>query len=379
MLGRGFSSSCGLLGVDCSGAEIRLLQMRFRHGQWGVTHAASMPAAPILDTDDLTAFTERLRSVRSTGGFTARRAVVVLPREYVLVQSVRLPLMSEQETDEAVRWEASQRFSREPEQLEVDCIRTGAEIKGQDQRQEVLIVASERARALPLLWALVESGLRPIAAETSFTAVARAVSLRLRRASDVDTVRVVVEMGRSGTTVMVLRGDQIAFCKPLTFGGTAFDEAASEHLGVDLDAAREIRLARINAGAGDAAGTASADPETDRVVYESIRPCIGQLAKEITLALRYYGVTFRGNAPSAIILAGPEAGEPHLAEVLERACRLPVMIDDAHGSLATLHPLIHEHLNRCAGSVQAWAAAIGACAREAPRRTTNDSSTRAAA
>ncbi|MCA9295217.1 MAG: pilus assembly protein PilM [Phycisphaerales bacterium] len=369
----------GLVGIDFSGDCVRMLQMRYKNGVWSVNAAAARTCDLQDDLQDLPRLTEWIRGAMSAAGFTAKRCVVVLPREHIKVQSVRLPQMAESDTRQAVRWEASQRFGIDPDAMEVDYLATGAQLQGQDVRQELLLIASESERILPLLRAIAESGLRPIAAETSFTAVARALSLRLRREADQDTVRAVVEMGRTGTTIMVLRGDQIAFCKPLTFGGVQFDVAASEHLGIDLVAAREIRTARIASAASKNTTGPIDDAETDRAVYESIRPFIEQLTKEITLSLRYYGVTFRGHAPKFIILAGPEAQEPHLARMLEHSCKLPVKTDDENESLTNLLPQIHSLLNRMPGSIHAWAATIGACTRELPKRARSENSERAAA
>jgi type IV pilus assembly protein PilM len=369
----------GLVGIDFSGDCVRMLQMRHKNGAWVVTAVAARTCERCDDLKDLPRLTDWIKGAMSAGGFTAKRCVVVLPREHIKVQSVRLPQMAESDTRQAVRWEASQRFGIDPDTMEVDYLATGAQLQGQDVRQELLLIATESAHILPLLRAITEGGLRPIAAETSFTAVARALSLRLRREADHDTVRAVIEMGRTGTTIMVLRGDQIAFCKPLPFGGEQFDVAASEHLGIDLAAAREIRAARIaSAASKDTTGPID-DPETDRAVYESIRPFIEQLTKEITLSLRYYGVTFRGHAPKFIVLAGPEAQEPHLARMLEHSCKLPVQTDDANDSLASLLPQIHALLHRMPGSVHAWATTIGACTRELPKRAKPEKSERAAA
>ncbi|MEM7227680.1 MAG: pilus assembly protein PilM [Planctomycetota bacterium] len=378
MLGRRLSQSTGLVGIDFSADRVRLLQLRQQAGSVRVVGAASHSRPVADDLGNLPDLTDWLRNVLASGGFAGRRCVVVLPRDAVRVQSVRLPQMSDVDTRQAVRWEASQRFGLDPDAMEIDYIVTGAQLQGNDPRQELLLVATPNEATMPLYRAIMDSGLKPIAAEASLTAIARGLSLRHRREADLDHVRAVVEIGRTGTTILILRGDQIAFCKQLDIAGRQFDASASEHLGIDLSAASEIRTARMRAAARSTAGETIDDPETDRAVYESIRPFIGNLTKEITLSLRYYGVTFRGQPPRTLVLTGTEALEPHLARMIEHSCKLPVTTDDENESLAELSAQIQRELNRSPGCPPSWSAVIGASARSFVRKGA-DRSRRAAA
>jgi type IV pilus assembly protein PilM len=223
---------------------------------------------------------------------------------------------------------------------------------------------------------MLAAGLQPSALETSFTGLARFFGRRLRRTVDRDQVFTIVEVGASGSTILILRGDHIALCKPIPVGGDHFDCAVAEHLQMDVPAASEIRAARIRSNhAGRPAGTRDCDPSTDRAVYESVRPHMSALVKEVLLCQRYYGVTFRGQPPCRIILTGGDGLEPRLDEMLARDCKIPVSCDDPAGTLAGLESQLHGMASKPALAGASWAACAGLSLRGVHRRRRDESST----
>ena len=141
MIAGRFSPSIGLVGVDFGTRSIKLLQLRQHGRQPQAVGAARLDIQRTPSTpEDRASLTEQLRGAFSVGGFTGRRCVVSLPRGDVRVQSVRLPKMPDEELRQASIWEAAQRFGFERASMEVDFIRTGAELHGSEDRQEVLLI-----------------------------------------------------------------------------------------------------------------------------------------------------------------------------------------------------------------------------------------------
>ena len=69
------------------------------------------------------------------------------------------------------------------------------------------------------------------------------------------------------------------------------------------------------------------DPEIARSVTESIRPTIDKLCQELSLCLRYYSVTIRGQPLSQIVLGGGEATDA-LVEWLAARLEIPCEAGD---------------------------------------------------
>ncbi len=305
------------------------------------------------------ALTQAVQAALSSFGFRGRRCVVALPREDLLLQSVRLPQLATKELKQAARWEAAERLHLEQESLEVDYIRMGEILRPSEARDEVLLVAALRERLRDRLDPLMAAGLRPVAVDASFTALARCHSMRCRRESDRNHVRGLLEVGGTGSTFLVLRGDQVAMCKGLAFGGRDFDRAVAAHLGIEPDIARDLRAKRIHDRLAGATSPRETDDSTDRAVFEAVRPIIDQLIKEVGLCLRYFNVTFRGQPADQIVLAGGDGLEPRLDEMLSRGCKLPVAIDDPVSPVGDLLDEIAQSLPHCKAPPQSWAVAAG--------------------
>jgi type IV pilus assembly protein PilM len=355
-----FSASVGLVGVDFGTRAIKLLQVREQGRQLRVIGAASVdvPAGP-ADGEEARALTDRLWGAFASGGFSGRRCVVSLPRDDVRVQSVRLPKMPDDELQQAAVWEASQRFGFDRAAMEVDLIRTGAELQGGENRDEVLLIAASHAAINARVEPLMAAGLRPVAIETHFTALARAFSRPSFSPSATQDVRAVVDVGVSGSTVMILRGGEIAFCKPIAMGGALLDQAVAEHLEMDVASARSLRAARIAAALEQSGSAPVTDPSIERAEYDAVRPLLGSFAKEVMLCVRYYGVTFRGHPPQQLILTGGDGLEPRLDEALAEQCKIPVTFEHEGPGVAGLVRGIRDLLHRDAGPPACWAVAAG--------------------
>ena len=125
-------------------------------------------------------------------------------------------------------------------------------------------------------------------------------------------------------------------------------------------------------------GEIDVDSSTDRAVYEAVRPLMGTLARELTMCLRYYGVTFRGAAPQQIMLAGGDSTEPRLRETIAESCNVEVLCDDEIETLSTMYPAIRAKVRNASGSHGAWAVAAGLSIRAFQARSSSKRTRRAA-
>jgi type IV pilus assembly protein PilM len=373
-LGR-FSSSVGVVGVDFGASAIKLLQLRERAGQVEVLGAARINSPGIHASHLPARLVEHLRGALSSGGFVGRKCVVSLPRAAVHLQAVRLPRMSDGELKQAATWEASQRFNLPRTGMQADFMRTGAVPGAGEAREEILLLAASHDSIHACVDPLMQAGLRPMAIETSFAALERVMARRYRREIDRSVVRAVLDIGESGTTFFILRGDAISFCKSIEIGGTDLDQAVAEHLQLDIAAAHELRARRLAAAVGAAdsspdhaertahrlsAATAGvANSGTDRAVFEAVRPLLGEIVREVMMCLRYFGVTFRGQPPQRIIVTGGDGLEPGFDRMLEDGCKVPFARDDESRTLGAIEDQLRTVLGAECGPAGSWAVAAG--------------------
>ena len=345
ILSRQFRTATGHVGVSFEDDTVRMLQVREDRGHLGVTGASLLRYTDVESTRD--SLSESIRAAFVTGGFTGRKCVVSMPRSEVWTQTAKLPDMPDSELDEAVAWEAAERFGVSRDSLECDWIRVGGET-GQD----VFIMAADRSRMTPRLEAVLAAGMRPVAVDTDFGGVSRLFARRFRRDVDADRARAVLDVADSGSMLLILRGQQIVFCKPVSGGGRHLDARVAERLDLETSAANALRAARLN-------NASSLDPSTDGAVADAAKPGLAELSREAMLCLRHFSVAVRGDRPDHLVLTGTHAAEPGLASMVESACRVPVLLDDDSNCIEDLRSGLAKAMPSISTVPAGWAAVAG--------------------
>lgn len=325
MFGRFLHRGSAPIGLDIGTSGARLLQLTRRGGAIEVGAAVAVSRRATTGENPLTPeMIESIKQRLETGSFHGRECVMTFPDHWLATRSVRLPVMPENETNAALALEAAERLGFDDENPgEVSWVRAGRVRQGDDSRDEIILVGVERAPLTNLVDAVAETGLRPIAVEPSFLSIARAYSRRHRRQGDTEVVRAILDIGRRNTGVSVLKGDNVAFYKPLRVSGSDFTDAVAKKLSIGADSAFELRQQRIAASCGAAT---ACDESVDRSIYEAVRPLIDELAKETALCLRYFSVAFTGERPTMVLTAGDDAAEPKLAEALAETLRIEARV-----------------------------------------------------
>src|SRR5690606_28582050 len=135
------------------------------------------------------------------------------------VRSVRLPKMPDSETDKAVRLDGPNRLGFADESECVLGWMRAAEVSQADGvKEETLYVGASMAPLEQVALGLAELGVEPVSIEPGFIAAARCCGRQLRRQGDQAVVRVLVDVGLRGSSVMITRGHRVAFYKSVDLG-----------------------------------------------------------------------------------------------------------------------------------------------------------------
>jgi len=329
VVGHLFTKKTLPIGVDLGAEGVRLLQLAKQHRAYSVVAADHLDlGAELLDAPR----EERMEWLAKTVGerlercgFRGRRCVLSVDDELLRVRSIRQPPMPEEETNRALRLEGGERLGLpEDEAAEVGWLRAGEVRQGEDLRDELIVVGAGTSSLEELVDLFAGAGLRPIALEPRFIGLARAFGRTLRRAVDQSTVRLVVNIGSRTTGVIVMRGQEVVFYKLLQIGGEQMTTLAAETLGLARDAAWDLRRRRMRKMAGEK--SVREDDKVDRAIFDAIRPTLDELANEVALCMRYYTVTYRGDRPRGALIAGRDAAEPGLTELISETLSVPVEI-----------------------------------------------------
>lgn len=308
---------CGPIGVDIGSQSIKLVQFDAARSQIRDAARWELPFEPATKPEHQDArVVEALRRVREGHAFRGRDAVLCLGAGNLFVQNLRVPLATGDELTKIVRFEAAGRLPFASEEAEIQYIEADNVRQGDTVRREVILLACYRPALDRMLSVAEEAGLRPVAIDVEPAAVLRCYGRQFRRDDDRQRRIMLVDVGASNTAAVIARGGDTMFVKYIECGGRHFSEAVARHLKMTLADAAALRRHNADRRAEDR------DPEIVRSIEESTRPVLDKLAHELSLCLRYYSVTFRGQPLSQILLGGGEATDM-LAEWLGARLGLP--------------------------------------------------------
>ncbi len=317
------------IGLDIGASGVRMLQLADADGEPMVRAAAHVEFPIGLESaEERWLLTQRvIRDALSTQPFYGRDVVLALGSGEFLLKNLRLPKMPPAEMEAAVQFEAQDRFELGDCPAQLRFIPAGEVRHGNEVKEELLVFASRDEMVLERLEQIRALGLRPVAMDITPCAVARSFIRFLRRSEDASSVNVFVEIGHSGSSVVITRGTDIVFLKMIEIGGRQMNAAVAKAMNLSVSEAADLRVRIMQEIAGRRTDQKSTVPaEIQARVLDALRPMAERISRDVQLCLRYFAVTFRGQRPDSLTLVGGEAHEPALMKVIASEIDIPCTI-----------------------------------------------------
>ena len=318
-----FNQKVRPIGLDIGHTMVRMIQLSQAGKSWRVEAAAEAALDSRLEpgSDDWRQdVSEALRQCYEHNKFSGRQVVSCLSGDVLKIKSLRMDTTDADQIDEFIVSEVAPRLGLDAAQDEIRYSIAGSAYQGEEIKNEVIFFGISREQLAAHIDLLEQAGLEPVAIETLPGALFRSFQATLRRREDMDVVSVFVDLGSKYTTVMIGRGQEIAFIKQIPLAGRQFNEQVASRLGISLEEATKLRMRLHGADA------ASIDPEMAQAVRDAMSVSVETLANEISLCFKYYAVTFRGQRPSEAVFAGGEAYELSLMNALKRQLGVEICI-----------------------------------------------------
>jgi len=311
------------IGLDIGHTMIKMIQLSRAGDSWRVDAAQESELDWRLEYGSAPwseAVIQTVRRLYQQGGFVGRGTVSCLSGDVLKIKSLRMESVDEAQIERFIVDEVAPRFGLNAEQDEIRYTVAGSVYQGDEIKNEVIFFGIDRRQLADHIALIEQAGLEPIAIDTVPGALFRSFQATLRRREDQDVVSVFVDLGSKYTTVIIGRGQEMAFIKQIPLAGRQFNEQVAARLNLSLEEAARLRL-RLLDGAAD-----GIDPATAAAVRDAISHSVEELAHEISLCFKYYAVTFRGRRPSEAVFAGGEAYESSLMDALRRHLGVEIRI-----------------------------------------------------
>ncbi len=304
---------CGPIGVDIGSRSVKLLQLSADRSRVCEAVHWDLPPIPTDDPEQYgQAVSAALMAARQQRDFRGRDAVFCLNAHDLFVQNIRVPQADGEELRRSVAAEAAGRVPFASDEMEVRYFEADNVRQGDAVRREVILLACHRPVIGQLIGIAESAGLQPVAIDVEPAALLRCYAKQFRRDEDQQQRSMFINLGASTSAVVIARGADAMFVKYIDAGGRQLDEAVARHLKMKLSDASALR--RHN---GDRRAD-QRDPEVARSIAEAVRPILEKLASEISMCIRYYSVTFRGQPLTRVVVSGGEATQSLVEWVSDR-------------------------------------------------------------
>ncbi len=338
------------IAIDFGRDALKMLQLNTSEPA-SLIAAACVPTPDELRDDDTKRFEfqskEVARLVRK-GGFKGKRAVCAIPSANTFCKHAQFPKVEEHELAAMVQ-------SMLAAELHCDAVSLvhryfpvhGAAASG-GGRTEVVCMAASRGCVSRLMGAIKVAKLEPVGMHTEFVGLLRAFDYVTQRKEDAERATLYLDLGASGSRVVIAHGKDLVFARTIEIGGDAFDQAYAGHYGMSIEQARADRRrarasgepapAPVPAAVGgestsdrrmgqSAPGLAPAPVDLDRADPALAEP-IEILADEVALCVRYYESLFGARRLDGAVFVGGESSSSALCRPIARVLHVPAQIAD---------------------------------------------------
>ena len=351
------------IGLDIGHNSIKMIQLTVS-GEKISVHAADEAPIEIDTNEDEQTRREKIaatiKQMLARGCFQGKNTVSCLPSGELKITSLRLTESESQKAEQVLKREVVQRYGLDPELDAMDYIVAGNVRQGDEIKNELVLFATDNEIIKNHINMIEQAGLRPVSIDIIPCALFRSFERSLRRQEDRENAVVFVDIGSCYTTIVFGRGGEICFVKQIKIGAENFNSEVASKLGLTNREAEVLRkeLQAENENSNQASG--KLDASTRQGMVDAISKVAEELAKEISLCLRYYSVTFRGKRIERAIFTGGGSYEKILLDIMKR--QLTVAIEIAQPLRGCEIPRERVNINMYRernGLLCEWAIAVG--------------------
>ena len=332
-------------GMDISDLSIKYVKFGYRKNDltldfWG---EFELPEGLIVhgEIKDEAGLTKLLSSwiAREGKKFRFTFFAVSLPEEKSFLSRIQLPKVKKEDVANAVRWEIEPNIplSAEETVFDYEIISSPG---GREDHMDVVVTAFPRSIIDSYLKVLKEAGLKIAFLELESQAIARAVVGGLED----NQSRILVDLGRNRTSIILFDGSSIIFTNTVAIGGLIFEESISRDLSINKEGASSVKKEY------------GLDPKAyEGKLFSALMPSVTELKTEIGRVVNFYeskGLHMHEAGPKIkeIILTGGDANLDGLDTFLASSLRISVRKADPFASvrerLNMLVPPIDRRRNR---------------------------------
>ncbi len=305
------------LGLDIGSSSVKLVHLR--EGKRGYTllawGEAPLPPEAVVDNQlmNSAAIVEAIRELVAQQRVKVKDVAIGVRGHSVIIKRISMPLMTQEDLDESIQWEAEQYIPFDVKDVHIDTqiLTPQGDAAGQ---MDVLLVAAKKDMINDFTSVCAEAGLTATVVDVDAFAVQNAFEANYLQVTGQPVV--LINVGAAVTNINIVSNGLATFTRDITVGGNAFTEEIQKQLNISAEEAEALKVG----GHG----------ETDAVVPQEVERVIqgvaDQMGGEIQRSLDFHAATAPDVHPTRVYLSGGTARIPALFKVIEQRAGVPVEI-----------------------------------------------------
>ena len=288
-----FNRSKPVVGLDIGSSAVKAIELKPSGRGFKVVAIGVEPLPPDSIVDgaiiDAGAVTDAVRRVLQSPKFKAKDVVASLSGSAVIVKKISLPVMTDQDLEESIYWEAEQYipFDIQDVNLDYEVLTPLAERQG---TMDVLLVAAKKDKIADYTGVVSQSGRTPVVVDVDAFALQNAYEANY--GADAGKVVALVNVGASAVNINIVSGGQSVFTRDVSIGGNAFTEAVQKELGLPFESAEDAKKGI----------------PVDGVRFDDVRPVLRAVTDNVLLEVEktfdFYKATSASDRIDRIVLSG---------------------------------------------------------------------------
>jgi type IV pilus assembly protein PilM len=248
----GLGRSRKLVGLDIGSSAVKTVELKASGRSQRVAAYAAEPVPPDSIVDgaiiDAVSVADAIRRAFDTAGTRTRDVAASLSGNAVIVKKISLPMMTEAELAESIRWEAEQYIPFDIQDVNLDhqILDTGA--GGAKGTMDVLLVAAKKDKISDYSGVIAQAGRQASVIDVDAFALQNAYEANYDL--DPGAVAVLMNVGASAVNVNIVSGASSVFTRDISTGGNAYTEAIQREFNVSFEQAEKIKRGHAAEGVG---------------------------------------------------------------------------------------------------------------------------------
>ncbi|MEK7286845.1 MAG: type IV pilus assembly protein PilM [Nitrospirota bacterium] len=312
-----FLKNRDLVGLDIGSGALKLVQLKKVKRGYVLKKFSIFPIDPELIVDgaviDSGQVVAAIRELFEKEKIKIKNVALSVSGHSVIVKRINLPLMSEDELQESIKWEAEQFIPFDINDVNVDFhILQTPEAQREEGQMQVLLVAVKKDKLMEYTNLALEAGLNPVIGDVDAFALQNMYTENYD-VRESETVAL-VNIGASVMNINILKGGLFSFTRDISTGGKQYNEAIEREMDLSFSQSERVKRSEVIDGI---------DSEQ---VGDIVRRLNSELVSEVVRSFDYFKTTSPNETIDRIFVSGGGAKLSGLVSLLAERSGIPTEI-----------------------------------------------------